>query len=345
MYITAINAITPQLTYDDSFANGLITAHSGNKYLAQEPDYLGLIAPNLLRRMGKSIRMGIGAGFPLISDGKKIDAIIIGSAEGGLEDCFKFLNQVVVYDEGTLSPTNFVQSTPNALAGNLALMTRNIGYNNTHVHKGNAFENALIDAQMLMEEGKAYSVLVGNVEEISDYNFNVETLAGQFKKEETTSENLLNSNTPGTICGEGSCMFVVQDKADEYLARIVDVAQIAFPAIEDIKDLISGLLHKNQLSAGDIDALVLGYNGDNQTDHWYTDVCTLLFPDQTIYTYKDVLGDCPSSIAFGTYLATQLLTGNTEALKPLRSSGRPIGKILVYNHYKGHQHGVILLSR
>ena len=345
MYITAIKAITPQPTFDNSIFEGNKTSHSGNKYLAQEPNYMGLIAPNLLRRMGKSIRLGIGAGFPLIQNEKNIDGIIIGSSEGGLEDCFKFLNQIVVYDEGTLSPTNFVQSTPNALAGNLALMTQNTCYNITHVHKGHAFENALIDAMMLMDEGKARSLLVGNVEEISDYNFNVESLAGQFKEEETTSENLLNSNTPGTVCGEGSCMFVMQADPENYLARILDVEQISYPTKDELQNMIEGLLKKNNLSPIDIDTLVLGYNGDNRTDHWYADISQSLFQNQPVYTYKDLVGEFPTSIAFATYLAANLLSGRSIALKPIKQSDKPIKRVLVYNHYKGVQHGVVLMEK
>ena len=242
MYITGFKTISPQSTYDETLFKGNYTFHSGNKYKALEPDYNGLIAPNLLRRMGKSIRMGIGAGLPLIQGQNDIDAIILGSSEGGLEDCIKFLNQIVNYNEGTLTPTNFVQSTPNALAGSLALMSQNSCYNITHVHKGNAFENALIDALLLFGEGKANTILVGNVEEISEYNFNIETLAGQFKTEETTSENLLTSDTIGTVCGEGASMFILKAEAREYFARIIDVEQIVYPTESEIIALIICLL-------------------------------------------------------------------------------------------------------
>ncbi len=343
MYITDLRAISPQATFDAGGLQDHPTSHSGNKYNAQEPDYAGLIAPILLRRMGKSIRMGIGAGLPLIQNQRNIDAIIIGSSEGGLEDCIKFLNQIVLYKEGTLTPTNFVQSTPNALAGSLALMSRNTCYNITHVHKGNAFENALIDAMLLFEEGKADTILAGNVEEISDYNFNIETLAGQFKVEDSTSENLLESGTPGTVCGEGASMFILKDKADDYLARIVDVAQISYPTEEEILGLIMDTLKKNNLRPEDIDTLILGKSGDSHTDVWYTAVNRKLFQEQSIFTFKDLVGEYPTSIAFATYLAACLISGRNIGWK-LILPPKPIKHILIYNHYKGVQHGLILMS-
>jgi hypothetical protein len=45
--------------------------------------------------------------------------MIIATANGGMEDCVKFLNQIIEYNEGLLTPANFVQSTSNAAAARL----------------------------------------------------------------------------------------------------------------------------------------------------------------------------------------------------------------------------------
>jgi 3-oxoacyl-(acyl-carrier-protein) synthase len=344
MYITALKTISPQPTYDESFFNGNYTFHSGNKYRALEPDYTGIIGPNLLRRMGKSIRIGIGAGFPLIQNRKDVDAIIIASSEGGQEDSIKFLNQIVGYNEGTLTPTNFLQSTPNALAGSLALMSQNTCYNITHVHKGHAFENSLIDAFLLFNRGKANTILAGNVEEISDYNFNIESLAGKYKTEETTSENLLASNTSGTVCGEGSSMFILEKNATSYYSRIVDVEQISFPTEDEIYELVKNILEKNQLKPADIDVLILGNNGDKRNDFWYTALTRRIFQNQSICTFKNLIGEYPSSIAFATFLGAWLISGKIVNLETMKLPKKPIKHILIYNHYNGEQHGLILMS-
>lgn len=78
------------------------------------------------------------------------DGIILGTANGGKEDCVKFLNQIIEYNEGMLTPLNFVQGTPNAVASQIGILTKNLGYNITHMHLGLAFENVLTDADMLI---------------------------------------------------------------------------------------------------------------------------------------------------------------------------------------------------
>jgi hypothetical protein len=344
MYITALKTISPQPTYDESFIDGNHIIHSGNKYIAQEPDYTGIISPGLLRRMGKSIRIGIGAGFPLIQNRKDIDAIIIASSEGGQEDSVKFLNQIIAYNEGTLTPTNFVQSTPNALAGTLALMSRNNCYNITHVHKGNAFECGLTDASLLFREGRAKAILVGNVEEISEYNFNIDLLAGKYKNEETTSGNLLQSGTPGTVCGEGSCMFILEATSQDYWARILDIDQITLPTEDELHNLVKSLLTKNNLHPKDIDTIILGNNGDSRTDFWYNNLSERIFPGQPVNTYKNLVGEFPSSIAFAVYLGAWMISGKGSGISGINLPGKPVRNLLIYNQYNSQQHGVILMS-
>lgn len=339
MYITDLKAISPQSTFNDDFYNGKITVHSGNKYFAQEPDYTNIISPILLRRMGKSIRIGIGAAMPLIQRNSDINGIIVGSSEGGLEDCIKFLNQIITYDEGTLSPTNFVQSTPNALAGNIALLTQNTCYNMTHVHKGHAFENALLDAFLLCKEVEPQTILVGNVEEISDYNFNIETLNNHYKKEETTSETLLNSKTKGTVCGEASCMFIMKNNTEEYLAKVIDIDMITYPTDAELNSLILSVLERNNLKLTDIDILIEGRNGDIETENWYNSLNNNLFKNIETISFKHLSGEFPTASAFGLYLGVNAIANK------LHYNKKSPKYILIYNHYKGVQHSVTLIGK
>ncbi len=342
MYIKDLIAISPQSTFNNTFSKGVIRSFEGKRYEAIEPDYMGSIPLNLLRRMGKAIRMGIGAALPLIKRNAKTDGIIIGTSDGGLEDCIKFLNQIVQYEEGTLTPTNFVQSTPNALAGQLALMNSNTGYNITHVHKGLAFENALLDAQLLLEERKGKSLLVGNVEEISDYNFNIENAAGHFKVDDVKSNELLSSNTPGTVCGEGSCMFIMHSDSENTLAEIIDIDHIVFPSIFDIKNKVRLFLERNKIVANDVSTLFLGKNGDVNTDFWYDEIHKSFFSEARVFTYKNLVGEYPTSSAFALYMAVNVL--NENKVTPKNKSVKK-NLTLIYNHYKGNQHSLILLQR
>lgn len=346
MYITDSACISPQRTFDDAFFEGDIKVHEGDRYIAVEPAYGQLIPAGLLRRMGKAVRMGVGAGLPLIQHAD-IEGIILGTANGGLEDCLKFLNQIVDYNEGTLTPTNFVQSTPNAVAGNLALMSKTTGYNTTHVHKGLAFEAALLDTMLLLEEKRGKSFLVGSIEEISDYNHNIDLLAGSFKTGHFTSENLFTLDSPGSANGEGAAMFVVAaERTDGAQAQILDVFQGNNLAENELAPAATAFLQRNHLRPADIDAIILGISGDNRSDHWYFNLQNTLFEDSNCYTYKNMVGDYPTASAFATWLGAQAIAGKRvpEVCVWAQKNTRTPKHILIYNHYKASQHGFILLG-
>ncbi|WP_031530097.1 beta-ketoacyl synthase chain length factor [Dyadobacter crusticola] len=346
MYIKQSACISPQRTFDNAFLEGNVATYKGIRYQAIEPEYNDLIPAGLLRRMGKAIRMGVGAGLPLIRE-TPVDGIILGTANGGLEDCLKFLNQIVDYNEGTLTPTNFVQSTPNAVAGNLALMSKITGYNTTHVHNGLAFEAALLDAWMLLQEGRAERLLVGTVEEISDYNHNIDSLGGSFKKGDFTSDELFTSNTPGSVNGEGAVMFVIEEKKSaESVARIVDVDQTSYLPESGLHDRIQSFLAKNGLTPEDIDSLFIGISGDSRTDYLYTSMREKLFSKSNCYSYKNFVGDYPTASAFATWLGVQMLAGKKlpDQCKYAFSEEKEPRNILIYNQFKGLQHGLILLG-
>ncbi len=344
MYVIKTSNISPQNTHNGQFMQQTIS-YTGNKYSAIEPDYTAMIRPAQLRRMGKCIRMGTGSALPILQDEDKLDGIILGSSEGGLEDCIKFLIQIVDYNEGTLTPTNFVQSTPNALAGNLAIMSKNKSYNTTHVHRGLAFENALLDALLLFDEQKAETLLVGNVDEISEYNFNIETKADQYKKEEISSDELLNSQTSGTVCGEGSSMFLLSSKPTNAVAQIVDVSHICYPQKEEIIAFTNTFLSKNGLIPADIDSVIVGRNGDCKTDFWYDLVCDEMFKTQNLYSFKNLVGEYPTASAFATYFACNLVAGKKAPKASIIHECTVPKTILIYNHFKGEQHGLILVKQ
>ena len=345
MYIRDSKCISPQPTYANGIESDSIVAHSGTKYFAIEPKYSNLIPAGQLRRIGKAVRMGIGAGLPLLKNNPKVDGMIIGSANGGLEDCISFLNQIIDYEEGTLTPTNFVQSTPNAVTGYLAITDKNHCYSNTHVQRGLAFENALLDSFLLIEQEQVQSVLVGNIEEISSFNYNIDEKAGFFKEEDVDSSQLIGSNTPGTACGEGATMFIVQASKENALAEIVDIDQLSHPEGNDINLKLKQFLTRNNLRESDIDTLFLGYNGDCHTDHYYNSLKEQL-SDASVYSYKNLTGEFPTASAFALWMATEALSGKTIPQETLMQKGnREINTILIYNHYIGLEHGFILVRK
>ena len=94
MYLKDLSSVSPQVTYTEEFINGDYKIYSKNILSVIEPSYSEIIPASLLRRMGKAVRMGIGAALPLIERNEKINGIVMGTANGGLENCINFLNQI-----------------------------------------------------------------------------------------------------------------------------------------------------------------------------------------------------------------------------------------------------------
>lgn len=347
MFLIDSYSISPQYTYNNDFLEGSIQTLLKEYYEAIEPSYSDVIPASLLRRMGKAVRMGVGAGMPLIRRHEKLDGIIIGTANGGMENCINFLNQIVEYEEGLLTPTNFVQSTPNAVAGQLALMSGTTAYNMTHVNGAHAFENALLDAMLLFKSSpSAQKILVGAVEEISDYNFNIDLLAGRFKQDPEPGHNPLETNTEGSVCGEGASMFVFSSKAENAGLECLDLNTICFPEKSDLSYLLKDLLERNQLSLNDIDLFLSGRNGDIRTDHWYDFVKSLSLENKPEITYKNLCGEYRTASAFGFYIAQQILAGKLNAHPICKGfQAKSVKHVLCYNHFDGLRHSFILLKK
>lgn len=340
-YIHQYHCISPQKTFGEV---DIETLHepAGNKLMAIEPAPQG-IPPGILRRMGKAVRMGIISAMPIIQTTSAIDGIIIGTSNGGMEDCIKFLNQIIDYKEGMLTPANFVQSTPNAIAGQLGLLTKNKCYNITHVHRGLAFENALLDVIMQVNEYPGNNYLVGAVEEISSYNFNIEFLWGWYKKESISNKNMYDQDTPGSIAGEGSAMFLVNDKPENAAACLKDLKIIHSDDEKKIKEEIKFFIEKN----GRPDLLITGENGDNRLTKYYKNCESLLSDDLPVFRYKHMSGEFPTSTAIALWLSCHLFRPASIPSHLVRKPSlqkKEFKNILIYNTYKGEQHSIMMIS-
>lgn len=341
MYIHQHICISPQQT-NGAVDLETINASVEGKLLAIEPQLQG-VPPAMLRRMSKAVRMGIGAGLPLIKD-RKTDGIIVGTANGGMEDCIRFLNQIVDYDEGLLTPANFVQSTPNAIAGQLSLLTKNRSYNATHVHNGLAFENALIDAKMSLSEKPDHQYLVGGVDEISSYNYNIDYLAGWYDKTKS-NEDLYGIDAPGTIAGEGAAMFLVNTAAAGAWGCVEAVE--AFESTD--KEYIESRF-KRFLSACEGDTnhtlFVSGENGDNRFLPVYATCEFAIGSSIPVVRFKHLTGEYPTSSSFALWLACYALKNQSLPAHFYKNEHnlKQINQVILYNQYQGRQHSFILIS-
>ena len=344
-YIHQTSCISPQQTFGQRNLD-VIHEPVNNKLLAIEPQYEN-IPPGILRRMGKAVRMGVGAALPLIKhvDGA-IDGIIIGTANGGMDDCIKFLNQIVQYDEGLLTPGNFVQSTANAIAAQIGLLTNNKGYNITHVHRGLSFENSILDAIMMLKENPGRQYLLGAVDEISAYNYNIDRLAGWFKTENMQGKDLYLQNSPGSIAGEGAAMFIVNSKRQNASASIQAISTLHTYNVEDLQQHLMKFLNKHLIPGEKIDLLLSGENGDNR-DQPYYDCCESLFgANTTVARFKHLFGDFATASSIACWLAAQVLESQSLPSNMIKksSSTHQYKRVLIYNNFKHIQHGFLLMS-
>jgi len=339
-YIHQTSCITAQQSFAESTIHS-ITESVENKLYATE-DHYDSIPLNVLRRLGKAVKMGIATGNDVLTK-QQVDGIILGTANGGLEDCIKFLNQIIQYEEGRLTPTNFVQSTTNAIAGQLGIMYKNKGYNITHVHRGLAFENALIDVDMLLNEHPTNTYMVGGVDEISDYNYTIEDLAGSYKKEIISNTQLLESTTEGTIAGEGAAMFIVNTVKNDATAAVRAIKTFVTKKEDLLKEQLSVFLNTALPKGESIDLIISGKNGDTRLNAYYAFVEDSLKGVPTSY-YKHLTGEFPTSNVLALWIATKILNGTELNSLMQINTNKSIKNILLYNTYKGHQHSFILVS-
>ena len=97
------------------------------------------------------------------------DAIILGTSYGMLENSEKFLLELCREGEHGLSPTLFMQSTHNTIAGTLAIRTHCHGYNITYTQLGEAETLDLCrrEAERLMRLGRIHNALIGYHNEVT----------------------------------------------------------------------------------------------------------------------------------------------------------------------------------
>jgi hypothetical protein len=295
---------------------------ANNLLKALEPSYEG-IPGNVLRRMSKSVKMGIGAALPLLKYAP--DGILIGTGNGGMEDSIRFLNQIIGYDEGILTPGTFVQSTANAIASQLGLLHHNRGYNITFVNRGLSFESALLDAAMLTVEHPGKNWLVGGVDEISDHNYRFEQAEGWYDE--------------GVIAGEGAAVFLLNDRPDGALAKITRIELV----VGEDEDVFRSALTRI-LDGQNPDLLLSGETGDSRAHRWYRIAESYLGPGTGIAAFKHLCGESPTASAFALWLACNLPAPLPEHLVK-RAPERTPRHLLFYNNYKLTQHSLILIER
>jgi 3-oxoacyl-[acyl-carrier-protein] synthase II len=349
-YISGTGNISPQKTYDSEAFLNEIEFPVGQRFTCIEPDYEPLIESRLLRRMSRILRMSWSAAKICLDDAKvqMPDAIVTGTGLGCIEDTEKFLTAIYDSHERLLPPTPFIQSTHNTIGAQIALMLQCTNYNMTYTQRGASFESALIDSISLISDPGFNQVLVGGFDEMTSKQMIFYNRLNYYKKEFKGFADFLNSNTQGTIAGEGNTFFfITKDNRENSYSGIKDVTVFSFPENNDVIHRQIGMfLEKNNLSSTELDLLILGVNGDKTFDGIYDEVSNRIFQNVPVAYFKHLCGEYHTASAFALWLGANIL--KRQFLPEVVSKNNEIPKsfknILIYNQYRNINHSLILLS-
>jgi len=336
-YIHSVVSISAQDSFAEDGVISEIQEHADYKISAIHPQYRDFISLSQLRRMSPAVKMGVAASKKALMEAKldQPDAIITGSGLGCMADTETFLNTLIKNDEQFLTPTAFIQSTHNTVAGQIALGLKCKAYNTTYAHGSISFESALIDAQLQIEAGEANNILVGGVDELGSEFVDYVHLVEQ-KQTQPIQVSLSEGATFCVLSSEKKEGAVAVLKAVETHSKIAE---------KNIVSEMQAFLKRNKVDASEIDAVILGINGD-AFDVYYQNI-EEVFPKTDLLLYKKYIGEYFTASAFAFWMGTQLIEGETlpKDFYIHKSDSKPYKNVLLYNQFKGSQHSFILLTQ
>lgn len=349
-YINGLGCISAQKTFDTFFLEEAEWNVNDSILTLKAPAYKDFIPPAAIRRMAKGVKNGIVASTLALREARleTVEAIITGTGMGCIEDTDKFLKSILDNDEQFLTPTSFIQSTHNTVGGQIALGLQCKGYNLTYVSGSVSFESALFDAKMMIEEDEVSSILVGGIDETADYMASLFRLAGKVKEENQSPYTVLESSTKGAVLGEGATFFVLEnEKRENTIAEILEVAIVNKLDVDEVENKILSFLASCDLEITDIDAVVLGCNGDVDSDLFYKKIFDSTFAKTPQVYYKHLSGEYDTASAFGLWVAAKIIqTQNIPKIAKRNTlEKQAYKKILLYNQHSGKDHSFILISQ
>lgn len=290
-----------------------------------------------LRRMSKAVRMGIAASKISMEQNGEIvapDAISVGTAIGCIQDSEVFLSKMVDQDEQMLTPTAFIQSTHNTVAGQIALLAGCKGHNFTFVQRGHSFEQAMIDAQLYTDEHPGENVLVGGIDELIDISLAIFRRAGIYRYENSTPDSVLNGSLGGSIAGEGAAFFMVSDKpAGNSSLHVKDIflftSKDQLQAVNEVKQFLS--CHEVD---GNIDMVMLGVNGDEKQKQFYDALRNDVFKEISQAAFKHVSGEYATVSAYALGLVCHMARNkNVPDFLLLNQAPNQVKRVMLINNY------------
>ena len=190
------------ISYDTPFAQAI------------DPDFREFMTPLQSRRMGKVLKRALVTALHTLKESgtDQLDAIIMGTGLGCLENTERFLDQMCREGESLLKPTYFMQSTHNTISSMLGIQLGCHGYNTTYSHQELSFDSALLDAVTQMRMGMIKNALVCGNDELTPAACAVVQKAGLFGQQ----------GQP--VTGEGSVSMILTTDPEGALCEITEIS-------------------------------------------------------------------------------------------------------------------------
>ena len=345
VFIQSANQISAQKPLSDEWFDNPVY-HTEKRVPTHDPDFSPYFTPLQSRRLCVLLKRAVVLSRLMLKEAsvEMPDAIISSTGLGCIENTEKFLYAIAENEEKFLQPTFFMQSTHNIMSSTVAIDLKCHGYNNTFVHRGASFENALLDAVMQLELGRVKTALVGGFDELTDDYYQFFDRIGIW--------NFAAGTSPKTNCfaGEASVSMLLSSARNEHtICELSDVELMHKPSPAYFKQTLDAMLAKAGCTISDIDAVLTGMNTHPIYDKIYLDTVDRFFSDIPVLQYKHLFGESFSSSAIGVYVAiTCLHKGRVPAsliASPIKEADiNGVKRILVYNHYRNKSHSLILLT-
>jgi hypothetical protein len=318
MYINAASTISYQPTFrNPGFSSSLQELNPSSEL--RTPDYGDFIPAMERRRMSQVQKMAIACSLDCLQQAgiQQPDAIIVGTSMGCCVNTRNFLDKILTTTDGPLSPTSFIVSTHNTIAGQIALLLKNHGYNMTHTQNSLSFEQSLMDGIIAIDNG-AQHVLIGGADEEEESIYN---MRARLKNEEVR-----------LTCG-ASFFILSKNQNNTTSVRLADAG--SYGLIDNTTEIIKSFLAANHTPAEEIDLVLFAVSNQEKMND-----LTSIFQPKQMFDYQKITGTYYTNASFAMHYAVDILSNNGHS-----SFGDPVKNILVCNHLIPENLGLMLLNK
>jgi 3-oxoacyl-(acyl-carrier-protein) synthase len=236
------------------------------------------------------------------------------------------------------------------MAGMLAMALDCSGYNNNFVSRSLAFETSLMDAFLLFREKETKMILLEAFDETSPQQYGEFIRLGYLKKEKTDHLFLCESQTEGTLHGEGAASFLLSADPSRALCRLKALHMIPHPCgSQTLADELMTFLAAHKMQIKDIDVTVSGISGDMVRDTSCRHLEKTCLDATTLVRFKHLTGDYATASSFALWLGTMII--RHQYIPPVLITSFPkkvppsIETVLIVNHFLGKSYSFILLTK